>query len=71
MRTNEDGLDICTNPLEMLLKYEQYKELGIDVKHILAMLQLAGVLQEKQDFDQLDAFPLNMEEVEVKLNLED
>jgi hypothetical protein len=71
MRTNEDGLDICTNPLEMLLKYEQYKELGIDVKHILAMLQLAGVLQEKQDFDQLDAFPLNMEEVEVKLNLEE
>ena len=69
IRTNEDGYDICTNPLEMLLKYEQYKELGIDVKHVLAMIQLAGVLQEKQDFD-LNNQHLN-EEVEVKLNLEE
>lgn len=54
----------CSNPLEFLLKYEQFKELGIDVKHILAMLQHAEDLQEDQEY-------LNQQEVEVKLNLEE
>jgi len=56
----------CSHPLEMLLKYEQFKELGIDVKHILAMLQYADDLQEDQEYN-LE----QQEEVEVKLNLEE
>lgn len=56
----------CSHPLEMLLKYEQFKELGIDVKHILAMLQYAEDLQEDQEYDLKQ-----QEEVEVKLNLEE
>ena len=55
----------CSHPLEMLLKYEQFKELGIDVKHILAMLQYAEDLQEDQEYLK------QKEEVEVKLNLEE
>lgn len=55
----------CSHPLEMLLKYEQFKELGIDVKHILAMLQYAEDLQEDQEYLK------EQEEVEVKLNLEE
>jgi hypothetical protein len=55
----------CSHPLEMLLKYEQFKELGIDVAHILAMLQYAEDLQEDQEYLK------QKEEVEVKLNLEE
>jgi len=55
----------CSHPLEMLLKYEQFKELGIDVRHILAMLQYAEDLQEDQEYLK------EQEEVEVKLNLEE
>lgn len=61
---NEEGHFDCSNPLEFLLKYEQYKELGIDVKHILAMLQHADELQDDYLFEQ------QKEEIEVKLNLE-
>lgn len=36
----------CSDPLELLLKYEEYKVLGIDVKQILGHLRYADELQQ-------------------------
>jgi len=58
----------CSDPLELLLKYEQYKELGIDVKQILGHLRYADELQqdldEKESTDEL-VLQVNTDVVEI------